>query len=45
MIADMLRHKKLNPVVSRIYYRKKIKYFFGFLLLHNLIWMFQKVLD
>ena len=42
MIADMFSNKELNPVVTELLIRKLN---ISFLLLHNLILLFQKILD
>ena len=46
MIADMLSKKQLNPIVTRLFIkcRKQVETFLLFLL-HNLISLFQKILD
>ena len=44
MIADMLSNKKLNPIVTELFIRgRKLNIFFFFL--HNLILLYQKILD
>ena len=42
MIADMLRNKKCNPIVTKLFIRKRGLILF---LLHNLIFLYQKTLD
>ena len=44
MIADMLSNKKLNPVVTELFIRAG-KLNISIVLLHNLISLFQKILD
>ena len=44
MIADMLSNKKLNPVVTELFVRAG-KLNISIVLLHNLISLFQKILD
>ena len=44
IIADMLSNKKLNPIVTELFIRYKILTFLLFLL-HNHIFLYQKVLD
>ena len=44
MIADMLSNKKLNPVVTELFVRAG-KLNVSIVLLHNLISLFQKILD
>ena len=44
MISDMLSNKKLNPTVTELFIRRKKLNIFSFLL-HNLIFLFPKILD
>ena len=44
LIADILSDKKLNPIVTVLSIREK-KLMFLLLLPHNLISLFQKILD
>ena len=44
MIADMLGNKKLNPIVNELFIRRR-KLNILLFLLHNLISLFQKILD
>ena len=44
MIADMFSNKKLNPVVTELFIRGR-KPSISFFLLHNLILLFQKILN
>ena len=44
MIADMLSNKNLNPVVTELFIRAG-KLNISIVLLHNLISLFQKILD
>ena len=44
MIADMLSNKKLNPVVTELFIRGR-KLNISLFLLHNLIFLCQKILD
>ena len=44
MIADMLSNKKLHPIVTEYLLEQK-KYAFLLFSSHNLIWLFQKILD
>ena len=44
MIADMPTNKKLNPIVTEFFIRGR-KLNISLILLHNLILLFQKILD
>ena len=44
MITDMLSHKKRNPTVTELFIRGE-KSSVSFFLSHNLILMYQKILD
>ena len=44
MIIDTLSNKKLNPVVTELFFREKKKTLL-LLLLHNLILLYKKIFD
>ena len=44
MTADMLSNKKLNPILPELFIRGR-KLNISIVLLHNIILLFQKILD
>ena len=46
MTGDMLNNKNLNPIVTELFIReRKLNISFLLLLLHNLILLFQEMID
>ena len=46
MVADRLSNKKLNSIVTELFIRgRKLNQIFLLFLLHNLILLYQKILD
>ena len=44
MVADMLSNKKLNPIVTELFIKRR-KTNISLFLLHNLILLYKKILD